>query len=269
MERQVALLQALPFRVRDFVVPGAGEGSAGRRSKALGPRGSTVRSTASGHGIHIPGTVLAAAERGAAVTNGMVPLVADDLRGAIRQGTESNLIVFVVDTSGSMAARNRLSAVTGAVTSLLRDAYQKRDKVAVVTFRGDKATTVLPPTRSTDIAARRLDGLPTGGRTPLAEGLLEADTLIARERRREPSRRALLVVLSDGRATGRGGFQRAKAAAGSIRRQGLAGAVVIDCESGRVKLGLAHELARHLQAPCVALDALNADAVAGVVRAGL
>ncbi|WP_448850985.1 vWA domain-containing protein [Corynebacterium sp. 335C] len=219
----------------------------------------------------MPGTVVAAAERGARLggPGEVVELTAADLRGAVRQGTESNLIVFLVDASGSMAARDRLSAVTGAVSSLLRDAYQRRDKVAVVTFRGDGAEVALPPTRSTDAAARRLADLRTGGRTPLAEGLAEATRILERERRREPGRRALLVVLSDGRATGRDGLERARAAAGALRRRNLAGAVVVDCESGRIRLGLAAELARGLGGPCVRLDALDADAVAGVVHAGL
>ena len=116
----------------------------------------------------MPATVLAAANRGARMGDSMIPLEPEDVHGAIRQGTESNLVVFVVDTSGSMAARDRLAAVTGAVTSLLRDAYQSRDKVAVVTFRGNNAELVLPPTKSIDTAVRRLADVRTGGRTPLA-----------------------------------------------------------------------------------------------------
>lgn len=272
---EVAPNPAPPFRVRELTLPGAGTGaSGGRRSAALGSRGATVRALArseGGHGLHVPGTVVAAAERGARLggPGEIVALRGEDLRGALRRGTESNLVLFLVDASGSMAARDRLAAVTGAVSSLLRDAYQRRDKVAVVTFRGAGADVVLPPTRSTDVAARRLDDLRTGGRTPLAEGLVEATRLLERERRREPDRRALLVVLSDGRATGRDGPARARAAADALRRRELAGAVVVDCERGRVRLGLAADLARHLGGPCVRVDELNADAVAGVVHAGL
>lgn len=196
-------------------------------------------------------------------------MLAADLRGAEKRGTESNMVVFLVDASGSMAARDRLSAVTGAVTSLLRDAYQKRDKVAVVAFRGSEAEVVLPPTKSIDIAVRRLENLATGGRTPLAEGLTSVEEILARERRREPERRAMLVVLSDGRATGKDGRFRARTAADSIRRKKLAGSIVIDCESGRVKLGLAGELATSLGGTLVSLNSLDADSVAGVVRAGI
>ncbi|GAB3883607.1 hypothetical protein GCM10029964_043260 [Kibdelosporangium lantanae] len=86
-----------------------------------------------------------------------------DLRLAVREGKESNLVLFCVDASGSMAARKRMSAVTGAVLSLLRDAYQRRDKVGVVTFRGTSAEVILPPTSSVDAAAVRLKRLRTGG----------------------------------------------------------------------------------------------------------
>lgn len=219
--------------------------------------------------MHVPGTVLAAAERGAAIEDGMVALAGSDLRGAEREGRESNLIVFLVDASGSMAARDRLEAVTGAVQSLLRDAYQRRDRVAVISFRGDGATVELPPTRSTVAASRRLDDVRTGGRTPLAAGLETARELIEREHRRDPSRRAMLVVLSDGRATSAGGRSAASAAAERIRRRGVAGSVVVDCESGRVRLGLAHELADELGAPCIRIGDLDATAVAGVVKAAV
>nr|WP_240393906.1 VWA domain-containing protein [Corynebacterium lactis] len=216
--------------------------------------------------------MLAAANRGAQVVSdaeghSRVELVAGDVQGAVRQGTESNLVVFVVDTSGSMAARGRLSAVTGAVTSLLRDAYQNRDKVAVIAFRGDGAEVLLPATRSIDAAVRRLADVRTGGRTPLAEGLLAARDLIEREVRKEPERRPIIILLSDGRATGNAGLQRAEAAADLIRRGGQSAAVVIDCERSRVCLGLAEKIAADLGATCLSLAELSGEAVAGVVRA--
>ena len=124
-----------------------------------------------------------------------------DLRRAIREGREANLVVFVVDTSGSMAARERMHQVKTAILSLLLDAYRRRDRVGVVTFRDRAAEIALPPTGSVDIAARRLDDLPAGGRTPLAEGLMKAAEVVRRERLRDPSRRPLLVIVTDGRAT--------------------------------------------------------------------
>ena len=108
-------------------------------------------------------------------------------------------MIFVVDASGSMAARDRLSAVSGAALSLLRDAYQRRDRVAVITFRQAGARVLLPPTSSAHIAARRLTGFETGGTTPVAAGLLTARDVVVRERVRDRSRRALVVLLTDGR----------------------------------------------------------------------
>lgn len=221
-----------------------------------------------GRGVHVIGTVQAAADRGARIEDGLIQFQPADLRGAVLRGKESNLIVFVVDASGSMAANDRLAAVTGAVHSLLGDAYQRRDRVAVVSVRGAQPELVLPPTGSIDVAHRRLAAVDTGGRTPLAEGLQLAQEVIEREHHREPGRRALLVVLSDGRATGAGGLAKLHSVAGAIARRGLAGCIVIDCETaGRVKLGLAAELARNLGAVCLQLAELDAQSVAGVIDA--
>ncbi|MEV0359973.1 VWA domain-containing protein [Nocardia sp. NPDC050697] len=251
-------------------VPGIGEGAPGRRSRAESRLGRVVRPTATtGTGLHLLGTVFAAAprQRARGRVTGPLRLAPEDLRGAHREGREGNLVIFLVDTSGSMAARDRIGAVTGAVVTLLRDAYQRRDKVAVLTVRGSAAELVLPPTSSVDIAVRRLAGLRTGGKTPLAAGLLAARTLVAREKVRDPRRRPMLVLLTDGRATG--GVQplpRARAAARGLAADHVT-AMVVDCERGMVRLGLAAELARELGGGCVRLAELTGDAVAGVVRA--
>lgn len=188
-----------------------------------------------------------------------------DLRRSVRRGKEGNLVVFAVDTSGSMGAAERIRQVKTACVSLLLDAYQRRDKVAVVTFAKRRATVVLPPTSSVDLAQRLLSEVPTGGRTPLAEGLTTAYEVISRERVRDPHRRALLVVLTDGRASagGRDALPRAHRVADGIAddaaRTGAFGSVVVDCESSRAgfRLGLARELAGHLHAEYVDLPALG------------
>jgi magnesium chelatase subunit D len=257
-------------RTPHWEIPGVGEGAPGRRSRARSRLGRMVRPTTdTSAGLHLLGTVFAAAPhqrfRGRAA--GPLALVATDLRGVEREGREGNLVVFVVDASGSMAARDRLSAVTGAVVALLRDAYQRRDKVAVITVRGSEAELVLPPTSSVDIAVRRLARLRTGGKTPLAQGLLKAREIMHRERVRDPQRRALLVLLTDGRATGGAEpVPRARGAARLLARDGVAG-VVVDCERGMVRLGLALDLARDLRATYLRLTELTGDAVAGAVRA--
>ncbi|MEV6136956.1 magnesium chelatase subunit D family protein [Nocardia sp. NPDC051990] len=252
-------------------VPGVGEGAVGRRSRAQTRQGRTVRSsTDTSGGLHLLGTVFAAAphqhSRGRA--EGPLKLTVDDLRGAYREGREGNLVVFVVDASGSMAARDRLSAVTGAVVALLRDAYQRRDKVAVITVRGREAELVLPPTSSVDIAVRRLSGIRTGGKTPLAAGLLKAREVVHRERVRDPRRRPMLVLLTDGRATGGvDPVPRARAAANLLAAEAIT-SIVVDCERGMVRLGLAVDLARTLRAGYLRLAELTGDSVADIVRAG-
>lgn len=251
-------------------VPGVGEGAPGRRSRAESRHGRVVRSSIEpAAGLHLLGTVFAAAphQRSRGRDGGPLRLAADDLRGAYREGREGNLIVFVVDASGSMAARDRLSAVTGAVVTLLRDAYQRRDKVAVVTVRGADAELVLPPTSSVDIAVRRLSGMRTGGKTPLAAGLLKAREVVRRERVRDPRRRSMLVLLTDGRATGGADpVPRARAAASLLAKDAVT-SVVVDCERGMIRLGLAAELARDLRGGYLRLAELTGDSVADVVRA--
>ncbi|MGE0215468.1 magnesium chelatase subunit D family protein [Mycolicibacterium sp.] len=256
-----------PFRTRALVVPGVGEGAPGRRSRARNRTGTVVAASAetgSGHGVHVFATVLAAAgtQRGP----GRLRVAADDVRRAVREGREGNLVIFVVDASGSMAARDRMSAVSGAALSLLRDAYQRRDKVAVITFRQQGASVLLPPTTSAHIAGRRLARFDTGGKTPLAQGLLAARDMVVRERARDRARRCLVVVLTDGRATGGADpVQRARAAASRLVAEGAA-SVVVDCETSYVRLGLAADLAVHLNAPSVRLEQLRADDLTAVVK---
>lgn len=255
---QAAVAAGEPYRTKLYAVPGVGKGVPGRRSagRSLG-RGRTVGAEppqaggSSASSLHVPATVRAAAlhqaERGR--VRGPLLLRGEDLRTAVRRDREGNLVLFVVDASGSMAARARMAAVKGAVLSLLLDAYQRRDKVGMVTFRGSGAEVTLPPTGSVEAAAARLRALPTGGRTPLAAGLTVAADVVRRERLRDPRRRPLLVVVTDGRATGGGSGVNARAARGEVHRiaahfaaSGVA-SIVVDCEAGPVRLGLAAELA--------------------------
>ncbi|MET8447137.1 putative cobaltochelatase [Streptomyces sp. NPDC005209] len=262
---------AEPFRTRVLSVPGLGEGAAGRRSRARTEHGRTTgarRPRGTLTKLHLAATVRAAAPHQRARGRSGPGLVVrrDDLRQATREGREGNLVLFVVDASGSMAARQRMSAVKGAVLSLLLDAYQRRDKVGLVTFRGKDAQVALPPTSSVDAAAARLESLPTGGRTPLAAGLLRAHEVLRVERLRDPARRALVVVVTDGRATG---GPEPVALAGRAARLFAAeqvASVVVDCESGPVRLGLAGQLAGELGGTAVTLDELRADSIAGLVR---
>ncbi|MEU3425439.1 putative cobaltochelatase [Streptomyces gardneri] len=269
---RAAVQAAEPFRTKMLSVPGLGEGAAGRRSRARTEHGRTTGATRPRGALtklHLAATVQAAAphQRARGRTGPGLVVRRDDLRQATREGREGNLVLFAVDASGSMAARQRMSAVKGAVLSLLLDAYQRRDKVGLITFRGRTADLALPPTSSVDAAAARLEKLPTGGRTPLSAGLLKAHDVLRIERLRDPSRRPLLVVVTDGRATG-GGADPVALAARAARLHAAEGtaSVVVDCETGHVRLGLAGSLARELGGTAVTLDELRADSIAGLVR---
>jgi magnesium chelatase subunit D len=266
-----------PFRARLLTLPGVGEGAPGRRSRARTGTGRVVRATSDAPSraadLHLPATIAAAAphQRTRGRTGAGLVLRPADLRRAEREGREGNLVLFAVDASGSMAARQRMSAVSGAVLSLLRDAYQRRDKVGLVTFRAGGAELVLPPTSSVPAAQVRLAGMRTGGRTPLADGLLRARAVLRVERLRDPRRRALLVLLTDGRATvaarpGGDPVSDACRAAALLAADSVA-TVVVDCESGPVRLGLAARVAEAADGPVLGLAELSADQVAGVVRA--
>jgi magnesium chelatase subunit D len=232
-------------------------GGAGQLTGANRPHGPLAH-------LHLTATLRAAAPHQLARGRSGSALVLrkDDLREAVREGREGNLVLFLVDASGSMAARQRMSAVKGAVLSLLTDAYQRRDKVALVTFRGDEADLTLPPTSSVEAAAQRLTTLPTGGRTPLTAGLLRTAEVLRVEAVRDPHRRALVVVVTDGKHT--------SGAAPELAARYLAGSaafVVVDCESGPVRLGLAGLLAEHLSGVALRLEELSAEALTSIAKA--
>jgi len=155
------------------------------------------------------------------------------------------------------------------VMSLLLDAYQRRDRVALVTFRGDEAEVALRPTGSVEVARARLVDLPTGGRTPLAAGITTALELATSAARHDDAERPLLVVVTDGRATAGppsvDPVRAARDAAAAVRRRGVA-AVVVDVEEGPTRLGLASELALAMGAPHLTLGELSAGALTLAVR---
>ena len=252
-------------------VPEKGRGGpSGRRSRVLGsPYGGHVgdrEAEGEVRDVALAATVRAAAprqeERGRGVGRPGLVVRREDLREKVREGREGNLILFLVDASGSMAAKKRMSAVKGAVLSLLSDAYQRRDKVGLVSFRGEGAKVLLPPTASVELAARCLEELPTGGRTPLSGGLEKAAEVLKREAMREKERRPLLVLLTDGRATA--GPDPQGAAAG-LRALGVA-SIVVDTEEGFVRLGMAESVAGALGARCMRLDDLRADGLVELVE---
>jgi magnesium chelatase subunit D len=214
-------------------------------------------------------TITAALARGGS-PGAPLSIEGEDLRHALRQRHVGNLVVLAVDTSGSMGATDRLAAARGAALALLHDAYQRRDRVALVAFRGDAAHVVMRPTGSTEVAIARLDGLETGGRTPLAEGIRCALEVAATAER--DGLRPLVVLLTDGRATaapaGEDPLRAARAAAGALRRSGV-DALVVDCEDGAGALGLARELAEEAGARYEVVPALDDSALRALIEGSL
>jgi magnesium chelatase subunit D len=257
-----------PFDPVRLEVPEKGKGGPlGRRSRVSGETGLPVATRENGEKVRdvaLAATIRAAApHQGARGREGMNLVVRPaDLRENIREGREGNLILFLVDASGSMAARKRMSAVKGAVLSLLNDAYQRRDKVALISFRGEGARILLPPTSSVALAAPRLEVLPTGGRTPLAAGIEKAAEVLMREGLRDRERRALLVLLTDGRTTAGPDPQ---VVAARLRSLGTT-SFVVDTEEGHVRLGMAGELAESMGARCLRLEELRADSLVELVE---
>ena len=183
------------------------------------------------------------------------------LRSAETRGTRETLVVFVLDTSGSMAARTRISAVRTLMGDILTDAYQHRDKVALIDCQGAEGREVLPPTRSLDRAAAALDTLTVGGRTPLAGALRQAISLLHREHAKDDGVALALVILTDGRATVSthpGYSPREETLLAARQLRGLpASTLVVDCEEGRIRLGLARHLAEAAGARCISLASVT------------
>src|SRR3984893_7383465 len=219
--------------------------AAGKRTKSITGqrRGRYVRSTTveKTTDLAIDATLRAAApmqrsRRAAAAAAGEVVgeqlrLELHDLRQKIRDRKIGNLIVFVVDASASVDTEQRMSATKGAVLSLLRDAYVRRDKVALVVFSGREARIALRPTNSVEMAERRLSRLTVGGTTPLTHGLVEGLKMVRSERLKNPDVYPLLVLISDGRGnisvSGEEPLIEAQRVAEQIRAEGIR-ALVID-----------------------------------------
>ncbi|MGI9022241.1 MAG: ATP-binding protein [Acidimicrobiales bacterium] len=273
-DRVVAL--GAPERVVRLEASRARSGPEGRRSTTEGARGRLVGDRPAGEqtrSLALSATLRTTAVR-EAVSEGEPAggIQVGDLREAVRERRAGNLVILAVDASGSMGAPERMEAAKGAVLSLLLDAYQRRDRVAMVTFRGEGAEVALQPTGSVEVARARLADLPTGGRTPLAAGIAAALDLAVAAGRRHDAHRPLLVLVSDGRATAGppsvDPLHAARRAAASVRRQGVA-AVVVDVEAGAARLGLAAELADAMGARCVTLGELSGGALCGAVRSAL
>ncbi|MEM4243576.1 MAG: putative cobaltochelatase [Candidatus Bathyarchaeia archaeon] len=195
-----------------------------------------------------------------------------DLREKVRERKVGNLIMFVVDASGSMAAEERMTATKSAILSLLLDAYQRRDRVGMVVFRKNTAELVLPPTNSVDLAQKCLANLPTGGRTPMAHGLNLGLTVIREHMQRDKEAIPLLVLVSDGRANvslnGGDPVEEAKAVARAISSAGI-NSIAIDTERSFITFGLVRQICAELGGKYFQLEELAAAPIISAVRDNL
>jgi magnesium chelatase subunit D len=241
--------------------------SLGSPVRLVGERGRMVRDVPIGAAARSPIAAVAsvrAIARHRQETGGDTAGDADHLRAAVRETKAGRLLILAVDLSGSMGAPERAEAATGTVLGLLSQAYQRRDQVALVGFRAEGAEVLLAPTTSVEVARNRLQGLATGGVTPLAAGLR---TALEVARRRAPSPAVpVVIVLTDGRATGGPeALDDALAAAAAVRTAGVR-ALVLDCETGTPRLGLARRLAGAMGAEYVPADDLDPAAITTAIR---
>jgi magnesium chelatase subunit D len=192
-----------------------------------------------------------------------------DFHRKVRVKRTANLVLFVVDASWSMAVAERMSATKGAILSLLTDAYQRRDRTGLVVFQKDRATLVLPPTNSIQLAQKALADIPVGGKTPLSAGLHLAHEVIQRETSMNPDVQPLLILLTDGAGnvsmSSMNPQQEAHRIADGIAEDEIR-CVVINMEHAAFDQGLAQALAEHLQAPCYTLHELKAESLYRAVR---
>lgn len=195
-----------------------------------------------------------------------------DLRQKVRVRKTRNAVCFVVDASWSMAAEERMRATKAAVLSLLRDAYQRRDQVGLVSFQRDYATLLLPLTNSTELAQKYLQTMPTGGKTPLSRGLLLGYEVLERARKRDPEVIPLMVLLTDGQANVSMGDlppqAECYALADFVAMQSIR-SVVIDTEHPIFERGLARQLAYHLKGHYHRLEDIQEGGLAALVRSEL
>ncbi|HLE15777.1 MAG TPA: VWA domain-containing protein [Anaerolineales bacterium] len=181
----------------------------------------------------------------------------------------ANMVLFVVDASWSMAVAERMAATKGAILSLLTDAYQRRDRVGLIVFQKDRATMVLPPTNSIQLARLALMEIPVGGKTPLSAGLYLAYQIITRERSLHPDVLPLLILLTDGAGnvsmSGLPPQEESHRIAERIADDNIR-CVVVNMEHAAFDQGLAQSLADHLTAPCYTLGELKAENLYRAVR---
>lgn len=270
-----------PFRIKRIQIhtdrkkrKGSGRRTRTRTSSKAGRyiKSTIVRKT---HDLALDATLRAAApyQTGRSHEHVAIAIEPGDIREKLREKRIGNFIVFIVDASGSMGAGKRMIAVKGAILSLLLDAYQKRDKVALVAFKGDRAETLLPPTSSIELAHKLLEELPTGGKTPLCHGISTGYHMIQAALRKDPHIYPLLILISDGRANvgqyGDKPLEEALETAEEIGDDPRIRSVVVDVERpGLISFGLARRLSSRLRARYFKIEDLKADILVETLHEG-
>lgn len=193
-----------------------------------------------------------------------------DIRRKVRERRSGCTILFLVDASGSLGVRRRMAAVKGAVLSMLRDSYVKRDRIGLMAFRRDSAELVLPPTRSVEYSYRKLEELPTGGKTPLGQALITVGDFMTSYSRSHPGESCYIVLITDGRANvsvreGADANEEARALATDLAIPQVKW-IVIDASTGYIRFDNAERLAQELEGTYFRLEDLNADRLADSVR---
>jgi magnesium chelatase subunit D len=249
------------------------------RSRSGNKHGRYIRSTAKRRNddIALDATLRAAApfqvaRRKASEQKLAVHIFESDIREKIRERRMGNVLIFAVDGSGSMGANRRMAETKGAVMSLLMDAYQKRDKVSMVVFRGREATIVLPPTGSVHLASRLLTDLPIGGRTPLSAGLCRVETVLSQVKRKDPFVKPIVIFITDGKANAAMGdtpahLEALSMAAALSQKFEDTRFIVVDTEpKGAVRLELAKDLAVALSADYFEPEELRANELIDIIK---
>lgn len=270
---EVALLSLIPAIPRDRLLR---QGS-GRRSKTKSGANKgryaafTAHSTPRQHDLALDATLRVAApyQSRRDHTDCAVALTDSDLRFKVREDHVGATIVFAVDASGSMGAQKRMKAAKEAILSMLLDSYQKRDRIGLVAFRKEGAQTLLDITASVDLAQKKLQQLPTGGRTPLAAGLYQSWQLLKARKLKDPELLPMLVLVTDGRANKPLWTEDPVAdamRAAELIRQDHIHTVVVDTEKDFISLHIARQLADAMDATYYKVDELKADQLQTIVK---
>ena len=270
------------FRVIDYL--GDGDRTVRRTSSRKGRRGLAESTDATGrycrsripqgraHDVAFDATIRAAApyQRSRSRNGLSIAIEKQDIRTKVRERRSGCTVLFLVDASGSLGVRKRMSAVKGAVLSMLRDSYVKRDSVGLMAFRRDSAELILPPTRSVEYSYSRLEEMPTGGKTPLSEALVTVQEFMTSYSRSHQGEMCYVVLITDGRANvpireGADANEEALRLAEDVSIPQVRW-VVIDASTGYIRFDNAQKLAEALEGTYFKLEELNADRLAESVR---